>query len=48
VTAYRAEAALARLADERPDLLLLDLALPDGDGVAIVARVQPGPTPRSS
>jgi two-component system, OmpR family, KDP operon response regulator KdpE len=39
VTAYRAEAALARLADERPDLLLLDLALPDGDGVAIVARV---------
>jgi two-component system KDP operon response regulator KdpE len=40
VTAYRAETALARLADERPDLLLLDLTLPDGEGVAIVARVR--------
>jgi two-component system KDP operon response regulator KdpE len=38
VTAYRAETALARLADERPDLLLLDLTLPDGDGVSLVAR----------
>jgi two-component system KDP operon response regulator KdpE len=40
VTAYRAETALARLADERPDLLLLDLTLPDGEGVAIVARAR--------
>jgi len=40
VTAYRAETALARLADERPDLLLLDLALPDGEGVVIVARAR--------
>ncbi len=40
VTAYRAETALARLADGRPDLLLLDLALPDGEGVAIVARAR--------
>jgi len=40
VTAYRAESALARLADERPELLLIDPALPDGDGVAIVGRIQ--------
>ena len=40
VTAYRAETALARLADGRPDLLLLDLALPDGEGVVIVARAR--------
>ena len=40
VTAYRAETALARLAEERPDAVLLDPALPDGEGVAIVARVR--------
>jgi two-component system KDP operon response regulator KdpE len=40
VTAYRAESALARLAEERPDLVLLDPSLPDADGVAIVARVR--------
>lgn len=40
VTAYRAETALARLADDRPDVVLLDPTLPDGDGVAIVARVR--------
>ena len=40
VTAYRAETALARLADGRPDLLLLDLALPDGEVVVIVARAR--------
>ena len=40
VTAYRAETALARLADDRPDAVLLDVALPDGEGVAIVARVR--------
>ncbi len=39
ITAYRAATALARVADERPDLVLLDPTLPDGDGVAIVARV---------
>ena len=40
VTAYRAETALARLAEERPDAVLLDPGLPDGEGVAIVARVR--------
>lgn len=40
VTAYRAETAFARLAEERPDLVLLDPILPDGEGVAIVARVR--------
>lgn len=40
VTAYRAETALARLAEDRPDVVLLDPTLPDGDGVAIVARVR--------
>jgi two-component system, OmpR family, KDP operon response regulator KdpE len=39
VTAYRAETTLARVADERPDLLLIDPTMPDGDGVAIIARV---------
>lgn len=40
VTAYRAESALARVADERPDLLLIDPTLPDGEGVAIIARIR--------
>ena len=40
VTAYRGEMVLARLADERPDVVLLDPNLPEADGVAIVARVR--------
>jgi DNA-binding response OmpR family regulator len=40
ITAYRAETALARLAEDRPDAVLLDLALPDGEGITIVARVR--------
>ena len=40
ITAYRGEAALARLAEDRPDVVLLDPGLPDADGVAIVARVR--------
>ncbi len=40
VTAYRAETALARLAEERPDAVVLDLAIPDGEGIAILARVR--------
>ena len=38
VTAYRAETTLASIARERPDVVLLDPTVPDGDGVAIVAR----------
>ena len=40
ITAYRGEAALARLAEDRPDVVLLDPGLPDADGVAIIARVR--------
>lgn len=40
ITAYRAETALARLAEDRPDAVLLDLALPGSEGVTIVARVR--------
>ena len=40
VTAYRAETALARLAEERPDAMLLDLDLPDTDPAALVARIR--------
>jgi DNA-binding response OmpR family regulator len=38
ITAYRAETALARIVDERPDVVLVDPAL--GDGVAVVARAR--------
>jgi two-component system KDP operon response regulator KdpE len=40
ITTYRAQTALARLAEDRPDAVLLDIALPDGEGVAIVARIR--------
>ncbi len=40
VTAYRVGTALARLADERPDVLLVDPMLPDGEGVALIGRLR--------
>lgn len=40
VTAYRAETALARLAEERPDAVLLDPDLPDTEPAALVARIR--------
>ena len=36
VTAYDGDTALRRLADESPDLVLLDLAMPGRDGVEVV------------
>jgi two-component system KDP operon response regulator KdpE len=33
-------AALARLADERPDLVILDLGLPDFDGIEVIRRIR--------
>ena len=36
VTAYDGDTALRRLADETPDLVLLDLAMPGRDGVDVV------------
>ena len=41
-----AESALAKFADGRPDLILLDLGLPDRDGLDVVDRVRAaGTTP---
>ena len=40
VTAYRAETVFARLADERPDAVLLDPGLPDTEPAALVARIR--------
>jgi two-component system KDP operon response regulator KdpE len=36
VTAYDGDTALRRLSEERPDLVLLDLAMPGRDGVEVV------------
>jgi two-component system KDP operon response regulator KdpE len=40
VTAYRADAALARLAEEHFDALLLYPGLPDAESAALVARIR--------
>jgi DNA-binding response OmpR family regulator len=40
VTAYDGDTALRRLAEEAPDLMLLDLAMPGRDGVEVVRVVR--------
>lgn len=44
-TARSAQAAREWLGRYRPDLMILDLKLPDGDGPALVANLQSGLTP---
>ena len=47
VTAHAGEAGLAAFAEQRPDLVLLDLRLPDLDGLTILERIlaaDPGAT----
>ena len=52
VTATSAHAAAEALAHRRPDLMILDLKLPDGHGPALVAKLrhgdQPVPLPANS
>jgi two-component system KDP operon response regulator KdpE len=46
VEADNGAAALARLAEEKPDLIVLDLGLPDIDGIEVIRRIrQAGGTP---
>jgi DNA-binding response OmpR family regulator len=40
VTAYDGLTAVRRFEEERPDLVLLDLAMPGPDGFAVVARIR--------
>ncbi|HUA51091.1 MAG TPA: response regulator [Candidatus Sulfotelmatobacter sp.] len=40
VEADTGAAALARIADERPDLIVLDLGLPDIDGIELIRRIR--------
>ena len=40
VTAYNGEAALARYTEKRPDLVLLDVMLPELDGFAVCRRIR--------
>jgi len=40
VTAYRAETAFARIAEERPDAVLLDPGLPDTESSALIGRIR--------
>ncbi len=40
VEADNGATALARLADERPDLVVLDLGLPDLDGIEVIRRIR--------
>ena len=40
VTAYDGDTALRRLAEEQPDLILLDLAMPGRDGVDVCREVR--------
>ena len=44
-TAASVSAALAAVARESPDLLISDLRLPDGDGLAVVRAVRRAPNP---
>ena len=39
---------IKRIAAETPDIVLLDLGLPDGDGKDVIRRARNGPTCRSS
>jgi len=40
ITAYDGEAALARYTEKRPDLILLDVMLPEIDGFAVCRRIR--------
>ncbi len=42
-TANRGDLALQKIAQEMPDLIVLDPALPDGDGLDLIRRVRADP-----
>jgi two-component system, sensor histidine kinase len=39
-TAYSAEAAITVASNERPDIALLDIVMPDGDGFVLASRLR--------
>lgn len=45
-TAFDGEDALAKIADRRPDLILLDVMMPRLDGIAVTKRLKADPTLR--
>ena len=47
-TAHTGKEALPIITSQCPDLILLDLGLPDMDGMEIIRQVAPGPASRSS
>lgn len=43
-TAHRAKTGVQRAQDERPDAILLDIRLPDGDGLEVCEQLADDPT----
>lgn len=47
ITAVNGQTALAAAQNEQPDLILLDIMLPDLDGIEIIRRLKQNPKTRS-
>jgi len=45
ITAYDGQSALRRFREESPDLILLDLAMPGPDGIAVVSELRSAGSP---